>query len=170
MTRFAVALGSNVGERLTILRHAVASIGQIGTVAAVSGLYETEPVGGPEQPSYLNSVVILESRDGPEVVLHKLQEIENEAGRMRTVPWGPRTLDLDLVASDGEAVATEGLQMPHPRASERRFVLAPLTDVWPDADVGRGLTASAALELIQGQEIELLAQVWADPEMWPDET
>lgn len=170
MTRFAVALGSNVGERLTILLHAVASIENIGSIIAVGGLYETEPVGGPDQPAYLNSVVVLESSAAPEQVLSQLQEIESEAGRKRSVPWGPRTLDLDIVASDGQIVATESLQIPHPRAAVRRFVLDPLVDVWPDADVGEGQSASTALEAVQDQGVELIAQVWADPEVWPPGT
>ena len=167
MTEYAIALGSNMGDRVKVLLGAVAVIDRMGTITAVAALYETEPIGGPDQPPYLNSVVVLEASDEPQEVLEKLQEIEAEAGRRRTTPWGPRTLDLDIVTSDGLAVATETLQIPHPRASVRRFVLAPLAEIWPEADVGGGLSASQALEGVQDQVVEVIAQKWADPGMWP---
>jgi len=170
MTEYAIALGSNMGDRVKVLLGAVAAIDRMGTITAIAALYETEPVGGPEQPPYLNSVVVLESSDEPQEVLERLQEIEAEAGRRRTTPWGPRTLDLDIVTSDGLAVATETLQIPHPRASVRRFVLEPLVEIWPEADVGEGLTASQALEGVQDQVVEIIAQKWADPGMWPPGT
>jgi 2-amino-4-hydroxy-6-hydroxymethyldihydropteridine diphosphokinase len=170
MTEYAVALGSNMGDRVKVLLGAVAAIDRMGTINAVAALYETEPIGGPDQPPYLNSVVVLETSDEPQEVLEKLQEIEAEAGRRRTTPWGPRTLDLDIVTSDGLAVATETLQIPHPRASVRRFVLEPLVEIWPEADVGGGLSASQALEGVQDQVIEVIAQKWADPGMWPPGT
>lgn len=170
MTEYAIALGSNMGDRVKVLLGAVAAIDRMGTITAVAALYETEPIGGPDQPPYLNSVVVLEASDEPQEVLEKLQEIEGEAGRLRTTPWGPRTLDLDIVTSDGLAVATETLQIPHPRASVRRFVLEPLAEIWPEADVGGGLSASQALEGVQDQVVEVIAQKWADPGMWPPGT
>ncbi len=170
MTEYAIALGSNMGDRVKVLLGAVAAIDRMGTITAVAALYETEPIGGPDQPPYLNSVVVLETSDEPQEVLEKLQEIEAEAGRRRTTPWGPRTLDLDIVTSDGLAVATETLQIPHPRASVRRFVLEPLAEIWPEADVGGGLSALQALEGVQDQVVEIIAQKWADPGMWPPGT
>ena len=170
MTEFAIALGSNVGDRLKILLDAIASIDRMGTINAVAALYETEPIGGPDQDLYLNSIVVLETADEPQQVLEKLQEIEDEAGRRRTTPWGPRTLDLDIITSDDMAVETETLQIPHPRASVRRFVLQPLVEVWPEADVGKGQSASQALEQVQDQTVEVFAQKWADPGMWPPGT
>jgi len=170
MTEYAIALGSNMGDRVKVLLAAVAAIDRMGTITAVAALYETEPIGGPDQPPYLNSVVVLETSDEPQEVLEKLQEIEAEAGRRRTTPWGPRTLDLDIITSDGLAVATETLQIPHPRASVRRFVLEPLAEIWPEADVGGGLSSSQALEGVQDQVVEIIAQKWADPGMWPPGT
>jgi len=170
MTEYAIALGSNMGDRVKVLLGAVAAIDRMGTITAVAALYETEPIGGPDQPPYLNSVVVLETSDEPQEVLEKLQEIEAEAGRRRTTPWGPRTLDLDIITSDGLAVATETLQIPHPRASVRRFVLEPLAEIWPEADVGGGLSSSQALEGVQDQVVEIIAQKWADPGMWPPGT
>jgi 2-amino-4-hydroxy-6-hydroxymethyldihydropteridine diphosphokinase len=170
MTEYAIALGSNMGDRVKVLLGAVAAIDRMGTITAVAALYETEPIGGPDQPPYLNSVVVLEATDEPQEVLEKLQEIEAEAGRRRTTPWGPRTLDLDIVTSDGLAVATETLQIPHPRASVRRFVLEPLAEIWPEADVGGGHSALQALEGVQDQVVEVFAQKWADPGMWPPGT
>ena len=163
MTKYAVAMGSNLGDRIGILRTAVASMRDMGAVTAIGGLYETVPIGGPKQDPYLNSLVVLESPEAPELLLPRLQELESDAGRKRTVRWGPRTLDLDIVASDGGLVSTADLRIPHPLASERRFVLQPLVDVWPDADVGDGRTASAALEDVLDQEAERLSRHWADP-------
>lgn len=119
------SLGSNVGDRLAHLQSAVDLIG----ARRVSHVYETAPVGGPEQPDYLNAVVLA---DVDATVAWRLaQTAERDAGRERTVRWGPRTLDVDLVVADG--LAPPGIVLPHPRAAERAFVLAPWLDVAPDA-------------------------------------
>jgi len=165
MTRYAVALGSNQGDRVQHLRVAVDQIDRLGSLLAVGGLYETAPVGGPEQGPYLNAVVVVEAVLAPHEMLERLQAIEAEHGRERSVRWGPRTLDLDIVATDGDAVDTEDLQIPHPRAAGRRFVLEPLCDVWPDALVGDGMTARDARELVGDQEVDLLLSTWVDEEV-----
>jgi 2-amino-4-hydroxy-6-hydroxymethyldihydropteridine diphosphokinase len=162
MTRFAVALGSNLGDRIDHLRRAVKELAELGTVEAISGLYETAAVGGPDQGPYLNAMVLLETVLPAGELLVSLQEIEGAHDRARTVRWGPRTLDLDIVAAD-EPIDTPDLVVPHPRAAERLFVLQPLCDVWPDAKVGYGLSALEARAQVEGQEVELLAQDWADP-------
>src|SRR5690606_3684707 len=95
--RATVALGSNLGDRLSQLRSGVERLGQVGRVVAVSALYETEPVGGPEQGPYLNAVVLVETELGPEALLAELHRIEGDFARTRQVHWGPRTLDLDLI-------------------------------------------------------------------------
>ena len=119
---------------------------------AVSDFHETVPVGGPEQGDFLNAVVVVDTALGPEELLAELQRIEDDHGRVRVERWGPRTLDLDLVAMDGVRRDTPELTVPHPRAAERRFVLVPLVEVWPDAEVAPGVTASRALVLLSTSE------------------
>jgi 2-amino-4-hydroxy-6-hydroxymethyldihydropteridine diphosphokinase len=152
LTRAAVALGSNLGNRAATLHSALAAIAQLGDVVAVSDFHETVPVGGPEQGDFLNAVVVVDTALGPEELLAELQRIEDDHGRVRVERWGPRTLDLDLVAMDGVRRDTPELTVPHPRAAERRFVLAPLVEVWPDAEVAPGVTASRALVLLSTSE------------------
>ncbi|HSK07291.1 MAG TPA: 2-amino-4-hydroxy-6-hydroxymethyldihydropteridine diphosphokinase [Acidimicrobiia bacterium] len=160
MTRYAIALGSNEGDRVGHLRGAVEGMGGLGSVVAVSGLYETEPIGGPDQGPFLNAVVILDTPLSPTDLLERLRGIEEDHGRERQVRWGPRTLDLDIVAVDSGPVDRTGLQIPHPRAAERRFVLQPLVEIWPAADIGGGVTASEAVGAVADQEVDLLAPKW----------
>lgn len=163
MTRYAIGLGSNLGDRL---QHLVAAAGELserwGTLE-VSSLYETEPIGGPDQDPFLNAVVVVETDADPLAVLDVCQTIESDQGRERNVRWGPRTLDLDIVASDASSVSTDRLTIPHPRAAEREFVLRPLADVWPEAPVGDGLTAIEALDTTTGQRADRLAKDWIPP-------
>jgi 2-amino-4-hydroxy-6-hydroxymethyldihydropteridine diphosphokinase len=127
----------------------------------VSSLYETAPVGGPEQDPYLNAVGLIETTlSAPDLLAH-LHGIEAQAGRVRQERWGPRTLDLDLVVYDELVVDSPGLELPHPRAHERKFVLAPLVEVWPEAGVRSG-TARTALENVGDQKVALLASDWGD--------
>jgi 2-amino-4-hydroxy-6-hydroxymethyldihydropteridine diphosphokinase len=160
MTRYAVALGSNLGDRVGHLRAAVEQMSRWAGSYRTSGLYETAPVGGPGQDPYLNAVVVAESSLGPEELLRRLHDIEASRGREREVRWGPRTLDLDIVAMGPGSHASPGLEIPHPRAAERRFVLEPLCDVWPDALVGEGLTAREAKDRVVDQEVDLLTRDW----------
>ncbi|MGQ0849791.1 MAG: 2-amino-4-hydroxy-6-hydroxymethyldihydropteridine diphosphokinase [Actinomycetota bacterium] len=141
--RAAVALGSNLGDRLGYLRSAVSGLGQLGQVAAVSSLYETDAVGGPEQGRYLNAVVVLETSLEPVVLLAALLDLEKANGRLRGERWGPRTLDLDLIVYDDLVIETDELRLPHPRAHQRRFVTEPLNEVWPDARLANGASRSA---------------------------
>jgi 2-amino-4-hydroxy-6-hydroxymethyldihydropteridine diphosphokinase len=130
MTRALLALGSNLGDRLGYLRTAIASLPDL---VACSHVYETDPVGGPDgQGPYLNMVVRLETDLAPRPLLEKCQRLEREAGRERTVHWGPRTLDVDIIWIDGVTLDEPDLVVPHPRMGERPFVLAPLADVAPD--------------------------------------
>jgi 2-amino-4-hydroxy-6-hydroxymethyldihydropteridine diphosphokinase len=124
-----LALGSNVGDRRGHLRQAVASLPD---VRRVSGVYETAPVGGPEQGSYLNCVVELDTDLEPHALLAECQRVETEAGRVRTVHWGPRTLDVDILLFDELVVDEPDLVVPHPRMDERRFVLQPLAELAPE--------------------------------------
>ncbi len=168
MTRYAVALGSNLGDRIGHLRGAVEEIEGLGEELGVSGLYETEPIGGPEQDPYLNAVLALESALSPEELLSALQEIEWRHDRERSVRWGPRTLDLDIVTMAPGSVSSEDLEIPHPRAAERRFVLQPLTDIWPEAPLADGVSASSALRSTKSQRVDLLATKWTSDSAGPD--
>ncbi len=104
-----------------------------GDVVGVSPLYETEPVGGPDdQGPFLNCVVELLTTDSPHQLLGRCQALERQAQRVRTVRWGPRTLDADVLLVGGAVVDRDDLVVPHPRMWERRFVLAPLADLAPD--------------------------------------
>ncbi|MBS1264369.1 MAG: 2-amino-4-hydroxy-6-hydroxymethyldihydropteridine pyrophosphokinase [Acidimicrobiaceae bacterium] len=127
--RAFLGLGSNVGDRWEHLRGAVA---EMPDVVEVSTVYETAPVGGPEQGPYLNCVVRLDTGLSPRALLELCREREKAAGRLRRVRWGPRTLDVDVLWVDGESVDEEDLIVPHPRMYERAFVLVPLRDVAPD--------------------------------------
>ena len=141
--RAFVGLGSNLGDRRALLAGAVAGLRRGGDVIAVSPLYETEPVGGPEgQGPYLNLVVELATTDSPRRLLERCQELEEAAGRVRRERWGPRTLDADVLFVEGEAVDEADLTVPHPRLWERRFVLAPLADLAPDLVTSSQVAAS----------------------------
>lgn len=160
MTKYAIGLGSNLGDRLAFLRAGVAGIGDLGGLKGISGLYETAPVGGPDQGPYLNAVVLVDSSLDPHELLARLNTIEVEQNRERKERWGARTLDLDIVAAVGPVIDELDLQIPHPRAAEREFVLRPLTDVWPDASVADNMSAHVALGACDDQGVDRLARVW----------
>jgi 2-amino-4-hydroxy-6-hydroxymethyldihydropteridine diphosphokinase len=130
VTRAFLALGSNLGDRRRHLGEAVASLGDL--VTAVSPVYETDPVGGPDQDRFLNLVVEVDVDRSPHELLAVCHRLESAAARVRSERWGPRTLDVDIVWIDGVTVDEPDLQVPHPRYRERRFVLAPLRDLAPD--------------------------------------
>jgi 2-amino-4-hydroxy-6-hydroxymethyldihydropteridine diphosphokinase len=130
MTRAFLALGSNLGDRRTYLRSAVAGLPD---VVAVSSLYETEPVGGPaSQPPYLNAVVELDTERTARELLDIAHSLEKAAMRVRGERWGPRTLDVDVLLVGDCEIDEEDLVVPHPRMWERRFVLEPLSELAPD--------------------------------------
>lgn len=129
MTSLAyIGLGSNLGDRLQLLRSAV---DRLGAVTARSAIFETAPVG-PPQPDYLNAVVALQTDLPPEQLLARLLEIEAALGRVRRDRWGPRLIDLDLLAVDGLTLATPTITLPHPEIAHRAFVLRPWLDIAPD--------------------------------------
>lgn len=128
--RAFLGLGSNLGDRRALLRDAVGSLGVM--VRQVSPLYETDPVGGPEQDRYLNIVVEIETTMRPRELLAVCHRLEAAAERVRRERWGPRTLDVDILLIDGVTVDEPDLVIPHPRWRERRFVLRPLADIAPE--------------------------------------
>ncbi len=118
-----------------------------------SGLYRTAPVGGPGQDDYLNQVVEIETVLPPHDLLQALHEIETGLGRVRVLRWGPRTVDVDILWYDGASVADPGLEVPHPRMEERRFVLEPLAELAPDLVLPSGRTVREALERVKDQVV-----------------
>lgn len=133
--RCLIALGSNLGDRLENVEAGLAGIAGLADVeiVAVSALYETAPVGGPDgQGPYLNAALAADTTLGAGVLLAALHRIEGSRERERIERWGPRTLDLDLLVHGELVVDAETLQVPHPRMHERRFVMVPVCDVAAD--------------------------------------
>ena len=143
-----IALGANIGNPQEQMDIAVSLLREALEVQAVSSFYRTAPVGGPEQPDYLNAVVIAESEIPATDLLALLHGIEKTLGRERVVHWGPRTIDLDLIQYGSILSYADELALPHPRAHERRFVLEPWLEI--DAD---------AFLLTHGKVSDLLAQL-----------
>jgi 2-amino-4-hydroxy-6-hydroxymethyldihydropteridine diphosphokinase len=126
-------IGSNLGDRLAYLQLAVNELAAAEgvDVVGISRVYETAPVGGPEQPDYLNAVVAVDTARSARELLALAQSIEAAAERVRTVRWGPRTLDVDVLLVGDERVDHPDLVVPHPRMTERAFVVVPLADLDP---------------------------------------
>lgn len=144
MNRCFIALGSNQKEPASQLRSAIAALRQLpdSRLVRISPCYRSAAVGPGDQPDYLNAVLQLETGLSPEALLEALQAIEDTHGRIRTVRWGPRTLDLDILLYGDLTVSTDRLLIPHPRLAERNFVLYPLLDI-----AGRNLMLPDGREL-----------------------
>jgi len=156
--RAVVALGSNLDGPESRVRRAFDEVGALPStrLLARSALYRTAPVGFADQPAFVNACALVETSLGARELLEGLLAIERRHGRVRDIPNGPRTLDLDIVLYGDTQRHEHGLTLPHPRAHERAFVLAPLLDVWPDAIIpGRG-AAAAFRDGVSGQAIERL--------------
>lgn len=155
-----IALGANLEDPARAVRAAVLRLRRLRGLRGVrvSGLYGSAPVGGPEQPDYVNAVAVARTRLTPGSLLAALHRVEADFGRTREVRWGPRTLDLDLVQygdpADGTDVLSDDpeLTLPHPRAHERAFVLRPWLDADPDASLRVGERVVAVRDLIPGVE------------------
>lgn len=131
MTRVALSLGANLGDRVQALQYAVDELAQVGQIVAISDVFETDPVGGPEQPDYYNAVVVIETAAAPADVLAAAHLAEQGKGRTREVRWGARTLDVDVLAYGQEASDDPHLTLPHPRATQRAFVMIPWAQIDP---------------------------------------
>jgi len=127
-----LSLGSNLGDRQANLREAIARVAELGDVTSVSSCYETEPVDFVAQPWFLNCAVALSTDKMPRQFLGALQKIEQEMGRKRTQPKGPRVIDLDILLFGSAVVDTPQLTIPHAAMHERRFVLEPLAEIAPE--------------------------------------
>ncbi len=147
MSVAAVGIGSNLGDRFANLVAAAVGLGAESLLAGVSSAYETAPVGGPEQGPFLNAVVIIETARPAAALLQSMLTIERARDRKRLVRWGPRSLDLDLLIFDSATIDLPGLTVPHPRLLERRFVVEPLLEVWPEVALPDGtLVTSVEVE------------------------
>ena len=158
LRRAALAVGSNLGDRDGHLRGAVELLAAARgvSVVAVSSVFETAPVGGPEQGPYLNAVVVVVTDCSAHELLDLALAVEAEHGRERHERWGPRTLDVDVLALGDEVSTDPVVLLPHPRAHERGFVLAPWAEVDPDFVVpGRG----RVLDLLEALPAEDVAGV-----------
>jgi 2-amino-4-hydroxy-6-hydroxymethyldihydropteridine diphosphokinase len=131
VTRVAIALGSNIGDRAAHLEFAVSQLTAFLNAFSVSSWHDTAPVGVAAQPRFLNGAAVGEAASTPRELLGRLLAIERARGRERPFAGAPRTLDLDLVLFGDEIVSEAGLSVPHPRFRERRFVLEPLAEVAP---------------------------------------
>jgi 2-amino-4-hydroxy-6-hydroxymethyldihydropteridine diphosphokinase len=140
--RAFLALGSNLGDRLANLQRAAGLLALMKGIRLVksSRVYETEPVGGPPQPDYLNAVIEAATTLSPRELLEACLAVEREMGRERRERWGPRVIDVDVLTYGDEQVKEAGLQIPHPRMAERGFVLAPLLELDADPPLPGGLS------------------------------
>lgn len=166
MTAAYVGIGANLGDALVAVRDAIVELGELPAtrVVAVSSLYRTAPLEVPDaQPDYLNAAVQLETDLDAPALLEHLQSIERRHGRVRNERNAARTLDLDLLLFGGQQIRTPLLTVPHPRMSQRAFVLAPLVEIAPDLVIpGAGL-ARDLLPRLAGQRVERLESRSAEP-------
>ncbi|MEM1505870.1 2-amino-4-hydroxy-6-hydroxymethyldihydropteridine diphosphokinase [Domibacillus sp. 8LH] len=150
-----LSLGTNMGNREDQLREAVRQLQEQKSLRllAVSSIYETDPVGFTDQPSFLNIVVKLKTSMTPDELLAACQEIENKLGRERIVRWGPRTIDLDILLYNHDNIKSDSLIIPHPRMTERAFVLIPLAEIDTAITLpGTSLPLEQYVKNVQGKE------------------
>ena len=157
MSKAVIALGANLGDAKAALQGAVDELVSTKgiTVQAASSVFETEPVGGPEQPVYVNAIVLIDTSLAPDELLARAHEIEAHWHRTREVRWGPRTLDVDIIDVEGCISDDEHLTIPHPRAHLRGFVLIPWLDVDPEAKLGE-VAISELLKDVDGSGVRLV--------------
>jgi len=152
-----LSLGSNLGDRAENLRRAIEGL---RGVRRVSSFYETEPVDLADQPWFLNCVVALETDRSAMDLLYELQAIEQRLGRVRTIPRGPRTVDLDILFFGDTVMDTPELTIPHPRLDRRRFVLEPLAEIAPE--LRHPVTGRSAAEMFKSLEDSLAVKKWGE--------
>lgn len=155
MVRTYISIGANEGSPLENIKKALEEIRSLKKteLLRVAPLYLTEPVGYEDQEWFHNTVAEIDTELKPIELLRELQRIENSLGRVRTIRWGPRPLDLDIIMYGNERVNEPDLQVPHPRFEERAFVLAPLKDLQPDLILPSGIQIERALEQLTDKKI-----------------
>jgi len=165
MSRAWIAFGGNLGDREVLFSSAVAGFEADGESRPVrsSAVYETEAVGPGEQDPYWNAVLEIETRRSPESLLDFCLSLEARLGRVRGERWGPRLIDLDLLLFEDLVIREENLQVPHPRLTERSFVLLPLADLVPDRKVG-GRTVSEWLDRCGAVAVKRIRETLGE---WP---
>jgi len=161
--RAAIGLGSNLGDKAGNIERAINRMGHLGELISVSTIYQTAPIGGPDQPPYYNAVALLDTNLEPRALLDGLLDIEQMQGRQRKERWGPRIIDLDVLLYGDEVIDEPGLVVPHPQMVERRFVLDPLLEVWPDAALPDGTRLRPKLAAVADQQVQPLAPVGVSP-------
>lgn len=149
-----IGVGSNLDDREGYLKEAVRMLDEhaLIRVKACSSVYETEPVGYLDQPSFLNMAVCAETRLAPEQLLDYMLDVERRLHRKRDIRWGPRTIDLDLLLYGDQFIDTTELTVPHPRMLERAFVLIPLKEIYPGDALPHAPSISACLDTLEGKE------------------
>jgi 2-amino-4-hydroxy-6-hydroxymethyldihydropteridine diphosphokinase len=162
MANALIALGGNVGDVRATFRNAISHICGMAQAALVarSSDYATPPWGNEDQGRFINACIDIKTSLDPHALLYTLQRIETKFGRDRSTEtrWGPRTLDLDLIAYDDVTLQTAELTLPHPRLFERAFVLVPLAEIAPDRQIG-GRSVKAALADLSAEGIERLPDI-----------
>jgi len=162
MNRVYIGVGSNVGDRLRYLQHAVQLLRESADihVRRVSSVYETEPVGVTDQGWFLNAVLDIETQLSPDILLERTQSIERALHKHITRRWGPRTIDLDILLYGNRQLKTTTLEIPHPRLRQRAFVLVPLLELDPTFSLPDGTALSACIPPLVGRE---QVRLWASP-------
>lgn len=165
-----LGLGSNVGNRAENLRFALRLLPPLVQVEAVSSLYQSDPVGPPDQPPYYNAACRAITGLAPDALLRRLKDVEWEIGRRPGERWGPRPIDLDILLFDSLVVETPDLVIPHPRLVERAFVLLPLAEVAADVHLpASGATVAAGAAAIDASGTRVVAgPEWREPG-WRDQ-
>lgn len=153
--KYIISAGTNLGDRKDNLERAVNAINNIPytDVISISSIYETEPVGYLRQDNFYNVVMLVESQFEPHEMLGICLGIESGIGRIRGIRFGPRVLDLDVILAENKKINTHNLTVPHPRYHERRFVLEPMLELFPDGTVF-GIDFKHFIDDIEGQEIK----------------
>lgn len=156
--KYILSIGTNIGDRKKNMEDAVSSLNLVPKtkVIKVSSIYETEPVGYEKQDDFYNCAVLVDSALAPNEMLGVCLGIEAGFGRVRVIRNGPRVLDMDLILAENFSCDTENLTLPHPRFSERRFVLAPMLELFPQG-TAFGVEFSHFMDHIEGQNVRIVS-------------
>lgn len=154
MNKVVLALGSNLGDSLTLLKEAVALLTENNdlTLMKASSFYRTAPVGYVDQNDFINAVIACETNLSPRALLALCQAVEAKLQRVRLIRWGPRTIDVDILLYNTEQIHEADLEVPHPRMTERAFVMLPLMEIMPELII-EGKTIQSICDSLADQEI-----------------